>query len=493
MKWLKLGIFLLILFIFFYLRLTPIIDQTVPYTYDQGRDFLKAEEIGRYHNLTFIGPTTGIMGLYHGAWWYYMLTAAYLLFNGLPLGFYFFMLVISIIGNLLFFLFLKKEFNFKTALLFLTIVSISPYFIPLSFFASNNIIVPYLILALIAALYKFFQKGSPYYLFFIALSLGFIFEFEVAFGLFLIPAFLIVSLFFKQFRKKLFLLKNLPVFFSGFVIPLIPRILFEIKHQFTQTKTLINFFFNPKLYNPKQFIDVFNDRIGLFRNYFKGIFYNYSPIIALAVLLLTILLLIKYRSKKNLYTVTLFFITTIAFLFSGSLFYKDNFWSNYYEGIQYLFLFIILTVFYLFSKIKKNLIFSYLVLAVFITIATFAFSKDVLSKNKPSLIGLKPIDLAVNYVYNQVGKQDFCLRIYTPPVVPYTYNYLIGYYSRIKNLKQPKIDFADNKCLYIIENDPYQFRIDKWRKENVPQEAELIDSQKIGQDISIELWSANNR
>ena len=78
-------------------RITPIYQQTYPYTFDQGRDFLKVEEIIRYKNLTLLGPTTGAMGVYHGVQWYYFLAIPYLLFNGAPQGFIYFILIITLI------------------------------------------------------------------------------------------------------------------------------------------------------------------------------------------------------------------------------------------------------------------------------------------------------------------------------------------------------------------------------------------------------------
>ena len=79
-------IVLLILFfaLFSYFRLKPIYLQTVPYTFDQGRDFLKTIEIVRDRNLTLIGPTTGAAGVFHGAWWYYYLSIPHILFQGHP-------------------------------------------------------------------------------------------------------------------------------------------------------------------------------------------------------------------------------------------------------------------------------------------------------------------------------------------------------------------------------------------------------------------------
>ena len=69
--------------LFIYFRIGSVIYKTVGYTYDQGRDFLKVSEIILQKNITFIGPTTGIEGLFHGAWYYYILTIPFIIFNAI--------------------------------------------------------------------------------------------------------------------------------------------------------------------------------------------------------------------------------------------------------------------------------------------------------------------------------------------------------------------------------------------------------------------------
>lgn len=483
-------IFLIIFFIFIYLRLTPIINQTVPYTYDQGRDFLKVEEIIRYKNLTFIGPTTGIMGVFHGAWWYYLLSIPYVIFNGWPLGFYIFIFLLSLIANLLFFQFLKKEFNFLTALFFLSIISISPYFIPLSFFVSNNIVVPYLILIFIITLYRFFQKNELKYLIVSSLTAGFIFEFEVAFGMFLVPIFFLLVILFKESREKLKIKKNLFLFLSGFLIPFLPRILFEIKHNFLQTKIILNSITQPKLYNPKPLLQVLFDRIDLFLNYYKGIFFEYRVILAILVTFITFTALIKgYKNlKKNLKNTLAFIELLIFFLFALSLIYRDNFWVNYYEGIQYLFLFLITVGFYFLSKMKKINIIAYLTLFLFLAVNIYSATQEIFVKKEKKLIGLVNHTDTIKYIYKMVDKKDFCLRVYTPPVVPYTYNYLLSYFSRTKGEKYPKTDFVNDKCWYVIDDDDYKFRVEEWRKNNTPSNATLVEKKQEVNKTLIELW-----
>lgn len=486
MKLIKNLLFLIFVLGFIYLRINPIINQTVPYTYDQGRDFLKAEEIVRFRNPTFIGPTTGIMGLNHGAWWYYLLSIPYFLFNGHPMGFYYFMFFISLISNLAFFYFLKKEFNFNTALLFLAIITISPYFIPLSFFVSNNIITPYVILLLIISLYYLFKTKNLIFILLTGLSIGFIHEFEVAFGLFMIPITTLILIIFKQSRKILLSLKGILCYFIGLIIALTPRILFEIKYQFIQTKTLINFFLKPKLHNPKAFFDVLNDRTLLFWNYFKGIFIEYNFYISLLMLLTFTFVTIKYKKELKKHSYFTLILLIILLLFIGSLFYNDNFWSNYYEGIQYLMLFIVLVSFYVIEK-KEKILSKIIFVAFVVILPTLFFSKEIKNKNN-QLKDFKAIDKAVVYLFEQTKNKDFCLKIYTPPVIPYTYDYLISYYSKIKNINRPMKDYVNNKCYFIIEADSYKFRVEKWRKENIPVNGKKLLYHRINKDIEIELW-----
>lgn len=488
MKIVKRLLILFVFFIFIYLRLSPIINKTVPYTYDQGRDFLKAEEIVKYKNLTFIGPTTGIMGLNHGAWWYYVVSIPYSLFNGNPIAFYYFMFAISLICNLGFFVFLKREFNHATALLYLLTVSISPYFIPLSFSVSNNIMAPYVILCLIICTYYYFKSHKYNWIFLAALSLGFIFEFEVSFGLFIIPFYTLLLILF-NFKRR-YNLKAIIFYISGFIIPFLPRLLFEIKNGFIQTKTLINFFIAPKLHNPKPFIEVFKDRLILFWTYFNGIFFDYNLLISIIALVIFVVALIKRKSKSFKSNAYLYFISLIALLFLGSLLYKDNFWFNYYEGIQYLMLFVLINAFYLFT-IKKSLFLSFginFILIIFLLLNILSFCKEVFSGNNKLFTGLKSSETAVLYVINKVKKNDYCLRVYTPPVIPYTYNYLTSYYTRVNKQKLPQSDFVNNECWFIVEKDNYQFRLNEWRKSNEPKKGKKIFTKNYNDDFVIELW-----
>lgn len=487
MKKLYTIIFIMLIAAFVYFRLIPILNHTVPYTYDQGRDFLKAMEMVENRRPTFIGPTTGIMGVFHGAWWYYVLLVPNLLFKGEPIGFYYFMFALSIIGNIGFFVFLKKKFSYLTALLFLAAVSVSPYFIPLGFTASNNIIVPYLLMALIAVTITLFEKEKkPYIYFLLGLTLTFILEFEVAFGLFIIPTYLFTVLLFKELRQGIFKLKHFMLLGLGLAIPLLPRMLFEIKNNFLQTKTVLGFLSQPKLHNPKPLHLVFIDRINLFLDYIKGIVYDHSTFIALVLVVFTIGALILYRKNNRLKSVTVFLSTLVILLFGVSLFYKDNFWFNYYEGIQYVFLTLFLIAFSLLTKRKPYI--QYAIVGFFVAINIFAVFKDISSDKNTQLIGLAEAEAAFDYIHGETGKNDYCLRIYTPPVIPHTYVYLMNHRAKTQDYKISTYNFRDDECYFIVESEPYVFRIEKWREDNTPLEAVIKNKEVLTDNVTVEKW-----
>lgn len=486
----KKAIFIILIAVYLYFRLGPILNHTVPYTYDQGRDFLKASEMVENLKPTFIGPTTGIMGLFHGAWWYYLLVIPRLLFNGLPIGYYYFMFALSLLANLAFFFFIKKEFDDLTALFYLSLISASPYLIPISFTAANNAVVPNILLLFIAVSVILLKKKklAKYWLFILGLTLGFVFEFEVAFGMFLIPVFFITASVIPLIRQKIYNLKSIPLIIIGILIPFLPRALFELKNHFLQSKTIIGFITAPKLFNPKPYNLVFIDRIGAFMGYLKSIPFGefYPTIIFLSILTATAFFVYRKKEKTTSQILT-FFLCLTLFLFLISLVYRDNFWSNYFEGIQYFFIFIFLLGYSIFSK--QNKVIATVILLIFIGVNGYAIYNNLSTKPVKKIYGLAEQEAVFNYVQNKTDKNDFCLRIYTPPVIPHTYIYLMNYYSRVEGYKISSYDYRNNKCFYIIESDPYRFRVTEWRKDNTPKNAVLTDKKVVTPNVTVEEWT----
>ncbi len=480
--------YIILFLLFVYFRAKPIYYQTVPYTYDQGRDFLKAEEIVRFKNPTFIGPTTGIAGVNHGVWWYYFLAGNYAVFGGSPSGFYWGVLIMTLITTILFTAFLKREFGNYIAILFLLVVAVSPYFVGISIFAGNNILAPPFVLLFIYSAYELFKTGKTKFVFLTALSLSLIFESEMPFGIFIIPSFFVASLLFAELRKLYRSRSSIFALLSGLILPFTFRILFEIKHNFSQIKGIIAFFNNPSKTHTQNFGGIAHDRALLFLSYFKEIFYENNNLLVFGVILIMLSLLIcrfKTLSSFN-QRIFRFFVSMIALIFLFSLMYRNNFfWDYYLEGIQYLLFFPMLLLLHTLNLEKsKRLIMGMIIFYVILVGAKVHYE---FNNNRVPQVGLRVDVATAQKVYSIVGKEDFCARIYTPPVVPHTYNYLF-HYSNLSGYKVPLDNFVNDSCIMIIDHDEYSFRVEEWRKSNIPEGFTMVSRYEMPNKTTIEQW-----
>ena len=327
--------------------------------------------------------------------------------------------------------------------------------------------------------------------FWLFLTIGFIFESELPNGIFTAVAFLIVLFIYKKI-KLLFSRDGFKNAFFGLLIPLSPRLLFEVIKGFPQSKTILKFIFNPEFHNPKPFIDIFRDRLFLFNNYLSSSFPVDNSVVIYSLFLISIFgIIFTYvkndKNSKNFYLFGPLMI--ILFLLTSSL-YKDNFWSNYYEGIGYYFIITISLGLYGLSKVKNKLIknLPWLIFSMLFIFNVFRLTKE--TKNNPIAVdGLKKQLITVNKIYElNKEKKDFCVRVYTPPVIPHTYNYLFDYFHDFKNKVRPTANYVNNQCWYIFEDDSFKFRIDQFRKEHIPSTGKLIKKEFVHKDVFFELW-----
>ena len=481
-------VFLFSLLLFFYFRLKPVLLQIVPYTYDQGRDFLKVAEMIADKNPVFIGPTTGIDGIFHGAWWYYLLAIPFLIFHGWPAGFYYFMVFSQLVGFLALFYFLFKKFNLLLATLISLLLAVSPYFIPTAFFASHFVIgFTNLLFLLLITLYLIEEKKKPSrkIIFVIGFLLAMTLELEFAFGMFFIPAYLGSLLLTKKLRKIFFKLQNLLLFIFGMIGAFSLRIMFEIKNHFMQTRTFINFFLKPKYYNERSFSEIIKERIHLFYSFYQRLFPDRITL-AVFTFLIIVAILFGYRKLKKSRRIWIRFLMMIlGFMFFFSLFYKDNFWSNYFDGLPYIYLLIIGVLLSQVLRVKKR---TQRILTLTLIILIISSSNYFLKEfnKKPNFNnGLIVQKKVVNYVLANVKKgENYCVKVYTPPVIPYTYNYLFKYNQLVNGYRLPENDWVGGRCFFIVESDPFKFRRKEWLKNNLPKKSEQIKAEKVS-DVNV--------
>lgn len=468
MFWLFPALIALAVIIFFAIRLPPLINHNVSYTYDQGRDFLAAGSMVINKRPTFLGPTTGVTGLFHGAWWYYVLTIPFIALGGAPIGFYFFNLLLQFAVFILFVYIAYKYAGKLTALFLAFLIGPSPYFILSVVQIGNNImVIPALAVFIFLNLLLFSEQKSksvPVWITaLLGIMLGLISEFELSFGMFIIPLYFTAIILFGKLRSVVLTAKGGLSFFVGLGLVFLPRLFFELRHEFLQTNTLINFFIKPKLHTPKPYFDVFRDRIELFSHYFRS-FSNEQIVLTIFGALL-IFLVISVLLRRSIKPFLVFILYMLCGLFFLSTLYKDTFWANYYEGIQLIFLagvIILVQVMGNFRVVKTILV----VLAVLsLTVGIRDAYKTLTSK--PTMEGLVKMESIVGYLNRQSasGHGNNCVKVYTPPVIPHTYDYLFMYRKIHDNIPVPETQWIDKKCWFILERDDYKERKEKWMKD----------------------------
>jgi len=234
--------FLLLIFIGFILIRSLHFVDFLNWSQDQAECGMAALDIWRNKKLTLIGPqiSASFEGrlLFQGPITYYLFLIFLLAGNWDPVkASYLFMLFASFLIFPLFYG-VKKLTNKKVAYIIVLIYSFIPYYINYTRFLWNSTLqLTFSILFIY--FFSFYQKSKNLKYFFISsFFLGLLLQFHYQFIL-IILIFFIYFLFFKKIS-----IKEWFIFILGIILGFSPLIIFELKHQFYNTKTAILFIKN---------------------------------------------------------------------------------------------------------------------------------------------------------------------------------------------------------------------------------------------------------
>ncbi len=235
----------LITFLFLKLETYLIYKGMFAYTYDQGRDLLEAAKIAYEGNLTFIGPTTGLPGIFYGPWWYYLLAVLVKITGGNPTTVAIIFSYVGLATVVSVYFFLKKVTkSFLLSAAIAMICVISPLWMLAPTFIWSPTLVPIFMILLFYSFLKIIETQKARYYFIYGLASQLVLNGEVAFGV-MCTLWVILSLAF--FRKNL-LNKKIIYIFIGILIPWTPQILFELKNEFLELNAVRAYLQNPKVY-----------------------------------------------------------------------------------------------------------------------------------------------------------------------------------------------------------------------------------------------------
>lgn len=497
-------ILLLILLFALFLRLPQILADQFIFAFDMGRDMLWVRDIVVLHKPYLIGPWGSLAGVFFGPGWYYFLTVPFLISGGDPRGSVIFVLLTNLLVIILAFVLGKKLKDERLGLIFAILIASSSLMIDLSTFAFHANLLPLTTLIFIGSLWKAWLKKDKYLLL-AALMAALNFHLEPAAAIFTtltLLTFLFLNL--KIIKNKFLIFSTIFVF----VLPFIPQIIFELRHQFIQTKALMAFFQGQNqslggvLPLGLRLVDRFNKFLDLFLGSVFSFSSKWMAILIIGFIFWVIFLDYLQNNQKikkfiivNLLTLSLPFIGYI-FIFSPEL----KVWYLSGLTIPTIFLFAL----FLDILFKKSPVTG---LTIFLILILFNSHKNQKLQDPGMLNIQKKI---IDWIYDDAQGKPFRVFVYTPPVYDYHYQYLFWWYGKKKYGYWPeeysywpgKIDYVPYKEKYlalqhrqqparetevyylIIEPDIFEERIEGWR--NNFSRDKIIRVEKLDSMVKIE-------
>jgi len=475
-------IFLLILIIGSILRLEGVFTNSFAFTYDVGRDMLSLWDIAYNHKLSLIGPTTGIPGVFYGPWWYLILLPFFVVFKGSPQGIALTMSLFGIASISLSFYIGKRIGNSFLGISMALLAAISPVMVSLSSQIWNPNIAPLLVLLILLVLrniYLLKDKTKPYYFFLLGFLLVLNIDIEILWGiLFLIGVVLSILIILKRKIK----LKQILLFLAGGVLVLLPRIIFELRHNFLMSKSFFSFFGKETMEDKLDLYHFLENRVLTYLDQFTNTFLPTKGYIELFLLVFIIVVILLFYKKASR-LIKDFILTSIIILlvfFIGTLIFSHALWPHYFVGLPIIYILLLSISLYLLFKNTKGYFISILILITLFVINFISFS-FVKNFQKPLWEGDASVyrnQLAVvDYIYNDVKKEDFKYELYTPPVFDNTYQYLFKWYGEKKYGYVPAKKAG---IMYlIIEPDVGYPDRPRWWLEAREKDGEIVDVKTL--------------
>lgn len=426
-----------------------IIDGNLFFHTDIARDFLLIEDIIDNKHLTLIGPRSGaIPGLFHGPAWLYLNLPAFLIGAGDPVFIGWFWVILYVLSLLIIYYVGKKLFNKDVGFLSTLLLS------SVTILNVRSLFNPYGALLLSPLFFYFFieylRNKKIKFLIFSFLTLGFIIQFQMAFGVpILILTIPLLTYYLIRNHKLTHLISVLIL-----LIPLSSFLIFDLRNNFLQIKSVIDYIYGSQSHGklglnllqliPLRMKELATDGIGVITQ--NNI---YTTILVLAVFILAAYFNIRKKDRNS----DLFFLFVYFYLgfWLFTIFFKGPVWNYYYlPFIPLLILFFVS----LKSRINKFIFYPIMILIYIINLQVVY--KDLNSYNS------NPLQQDVStWQFNKLvaekvflGKENqFGYFIFTPDLYGYPPRYALNFYQK-RNKERQVYPYKKEPVTYLVIAPP---------------------------------------
>lgn len=234
---------------------------------DIGRDMLIQSEM-LAGEPTLIGARTSLQGVFHGPLWVYLNFPVFMLSGGNPVAHTQYWMGLTLLFICSIYVVTKKLFDEKAAMIAVVLVSIN--MIGFASFYTNPIGALFTLPACLYFIVRYWQTNKAKYLMAHLLCAGAIVHFEMMIGVPFIFLTLVLCAFLWVRSKRY-------VHFLSFFVLLIPLstfIVFDVRHEFLQLRSVFNYVFNKggEFSSHRTFQTLFMQRFNLATNQALGVF-----------------------------------------------------------------------------------------------------------------------------------------------------------------------------------------------------------------------------
>lgn len=204
---------------------------------DEGRDMIVLRNIFTEKHIPFLGPTASVGGFYLGPIYYWMAAPFLLLYRFDPVGPAYMVAIIGVATVFLLYKFLKQAVGFWPAILAGFLYSTAPLIVRYSRSSWNPNPLPFFSLLIFYSIYLGVTKKA--YRLFIIAGASFGIAIQLHYLASILPAIAVAIIILNVNYKKW----HQAAFFSilGFLITFSPFLLFEIRNNFPNFKTILEF------------------------------------------------------------------------------------------------------------------------------------------------------------------------------------------------------------------------------------------------------------
>lgn len=428
-------------------KILIVADNNIAFTPDQARDMLEIRHLVITGKPKLVGPITDIIGLYLGPFWYYFNVFPFIVSGGNPLWLVYWQIFWFHLAVLIFFVIFKQR-DKTIALVGSALLLFSPIGSIVNRYSWNANAAVFLTLIYFTLLLLESKKHRSVINLSLGIIAGLVLQTQAAFGILLFPF---------AFAKNLHRSKKAKTFILlGFLLTLIPQIMFEISHKFIMTKSFVSEFLGSSNYLRQTGNIIL--RLANRREHLISIFQqSISLPFVLSFTLLIISIVIYFRQTNHNKKLKNILIGSLQFVLFSFIFYflfpfelKD--WYLYGLTTPIIISFSVL-ISYLFRKKHPLFKLSALFLLIFPIFIQFRNNTTYLLEAKNNRSddpgNLKNQLEVIDLVYQQSDSQGFSVYSYLPSVYDYNYQYLFWWYGTKKYHYQPQ------EIAYLPEQPPY--------------------------------------